>query len=117
MAGREVKTLYPPLPPAPAGEPALEVMGLAGRGLAEVSLTLAKGEILGVGGLAGHGHRELFFMLFGAMKPTAGTVKVAGRRCGYGRRGTRSAPASASRSSRKIARPRACCCRCRSRST
>jgi ribose transport system ATP-binding protein len=79
MVGREVKTLYPPLPPAPAGEPALEVMGLAGRGLAEVSLTLGKGEILGVGGLAGHGHRELFFTLFGAMKSTAGTVTVAGR--------------------------------------
>jgi ribose transport system ATP-binding protein len=79
MAGRELKTLFPPLPPAPAGEPALEVVGLAGRGLSDVSLTLRKGEILGVGGLAGHGHRELFFALFGAMKTTAGAVTVAGQ--------------------------------------
>ena len=79
MWGARSRRSIPPLPPAPAGEPALEVMGLAGRGLAEVSLTLGKGEILGVGGLAGHGHRELFFTLFGAMKSTAGTVTVAGR--------------------------------------
>ncbi len=79
MAGRRVEALYPPLPPKPASDPALAVEHLAGRGLDDVSLTLGKGEILGVGGLAGHGHRELFFTLFGAMKPSHGTIAIAGR--------------------------------------
>ena len=79
MVGREVKTLYPPLPPALAGEPALGVAGLSGPGLAGVSLTLDRRGYSGVGGLAGRGHRELFFTLFGATKSSAGTVTVAGR--------------------------------------
>ncbi len=52
---------------------------LAGPRLHGATLTLHKGEILGVGGLAGHGHRELFFMLFGAERATAGQILVGGR--------------------------------------
>ena len=35
--------------------------------------------MLGIGGLAGHGHRELFFMLFGAERATGGTIAIDGR--------------------------------------
>ncbi len=53
---------------------------LTGPGVADVSLTLHAHEILGVGGLAGHGHRELFFSLFGATPATGGEIIVAGKR-------------------------------------
>ncbi len=46
----------------------------------DISLTLHKGEVLGVGGLAGHGHRELFFMLFGAEQRDAGVLTLDGKR-------------------------------------
>ena len=41
-----------------------------------MSFTLHTGEVLGVGGLAGHGHRELFMLLFGAQRMTGGTLLV-----------------------------------------
>ena len=79
MTGRRVETLYPPLPPLEATAPALEVRALSSTRLADASFTLHKGEILGIGGLAGHGHRELFFMLFGAERATGGQILVDGR--------------------------------------
>jgi ribose transport system ATP-binding protein len=47
----------------------------------DVSLTLHQGEILGIGGLAGQGQRELFMTLFGARKASGGKVLVGGRPC------------------------------------
>ncbi len=46
--------------------------------LKDVSVQLHKGEILGVGGLAGCGMHELGKVLFGALKPQAGAVTVSG---------------------------------------
>ena len=80
MTGQRVDTLYPPLPAVPQNDiPALEARALAGPRLAPTSLGVAHGEVLGVGGLAGHGHRELFFTLFGAQRATAGEVRLQGR--------------------------------------
>jgi ribose transport system ATP-binding protein len=79
MTGKRVSTLYPPVPPLPAKEAALEAKGLKGVRLDGVDLTLHKGEILGVGGLAGHGHRELFFSLFGAERIAGGEILVGGK--------------------------------------
>ena len=80
MTGRRVETLYPPVPPLPSsGAPVLAVRGLSSGRLQDVSFSMGAGEILGVGGLAGHGHRELFFTLFGAERASAGTVEVAGK--------------------------------------
>jgi ribose transport system ATP-binding protein len=79
MVGRKVSALYPELPPAPKDGTVLSVERLSGHGLNDVSLSVSRGEILGVGGLAGHGHRELFFTLFGALKPTGGQISVDGR--------------------------------------
>ena len=118
MAGRKVETLHPPLPPAPAGETALEVAGLAGHGLAGVSLTLGKGEILRC--RRSRRPRSPRAVLHALRRDEVVRGHSQGGRagwCGFARRGTRLVPASASRSSRKIARPRAFCCRCRSRST
>ncbi len=82
MTGRRVETLYPPVPPlASTAAEALAVRALETPALHGVSLELHAGEVLGVGGLAGHGHRELFFTLFGAgpARVRGGTIAVAGR--------------------------------------
>ncbi|HTW26668.1 MAG TPA: sugar ABC transporter ATP-binding protein [Acetobacteraceae bacterium] len=79
MTGQRVDTLYPPVPKLPSPAPAMRVEKLAGPRLQGASFTLHKGEVLGIGGLAGHGHRELFFMLFGAERAASGTVSVGGR--------------------------------------
>ena len=79
MTGRRVETLYPPLPPLPGDTIAMQVEGLTGPRVHGASFALRQGEILGVGGLAGHGHRELFFMLFGAEHATGGRVVLGGK--------------------------------------
>ena len=84
MTGRSMEQLYPALPPLPAPNPALEARSLTAAKVRDVCFTLNRGEILGVGGLAGHGHRELFMMLFGDTKPSAGHILVAGRTQRFG---------------------------------
>jgi ABC-type sugar transport system ATPase subunit len=71
---------YPKLPERPAVSPMMEVQALAGARVNGISFALRRGEILGVGGLAGHGHRELLFMLFGAERVGDGSITVDGRR-------------------------------------
>jgi ribose transport system ATP-binding protein len=61
------------------GTPRLRVRGLAtGTRLADVSLDLYKGEVLGVVALEGQGQDELFDVLAGNRRATAGTVEVDG---------------------------------------
>ncbi len=80
MTGRRVETLYPPLSPAPQGASVvMEARALSGPNLHQVSFTLRRGEVLGVGGLAGHGHRELFRTLFGDAHASGGTLHVDGK--------------------------------------
>jgi len=80
MTGQSVEAHFPKPPALHEARPLLEARGLSGPGLADVSLALGAGEILGIGGLAGHGHRELFFSLFGAQPTTGGEILVAGKR-------------------------------------
>ena len=80
MTGRSVDVMYPPVPESQSENAAMEVRGLSGEGVRDVSFTLRKGEILGVGGLAGHGHRELFLTLFGVQHASAGQIVVDGKR-------------------------------------
>lgn len=60
------------------GEPVLELDGLCGDTLADVSLSLRPGEIVGVAGLGGSGREELLAMIFGAVKPRSGRVRYRG---------------------------------------
>jgi ABC-type sugar transport system ATPase subunit len=79
MAGRAVDQIYPERRPEP-GEPLLEVEGLTREGeFQDVSLTVRAGEVVGLFGLVGSGRSELAATLFGARRPAAGSVKVAGR--------------------------------------
>jgi ribose transport system ATP-binding protein len=80
MTGQRLEALFPKPPALAEVRPMLQTRGLTGPGLSDVSLALHSGEILGVGGLAGQGHRELFFSLFGAAPTTSGEIAVAGKR-------------------------------------
>jgi ribose transport system ATP-binding protein len=70
---------------AAAGATRLAVRGLAaGRRLTDVSLELRSGEVLGVVALEGQGQDELFDVLGGFARPTAGRIEVDGRQVEFG---------------------------------
>jgi len=80
MVGREVRQLYPPVRAPGNQEPLLEVRRLGEPSVAhEISLTLHRGEMLGVFGLMGAGRSELARMLFGLDRHTSGDVLLEGR--------------------------------------
>src|SRR5690606_6780434 len=66
MTGRSLSEIEVEVPPLDESRPLLAVSQLRGGRLEGVSFTLHQGEILGIGGLEGHGQRELFLSLFGA---------------------------------------------------
>jgi ribose transport system ATP-binding protein len=62
------------------GEPILQAEGLAlPPRLVSASLTLRRGEILGIAGLVGSGRTDLVRCLFGLERPAAGRVRLRGR--------------------------------------
>jgi len=50
--------------------------------LADVNLTVAAGELVGVAGVAGNGQRELYEVALGLLTPTSGEVRIAGEAVG-----------------------------------
>lgn len=60
-------------------EPLLRVEGLCGDGFSKVDLELARGEILGLGGLVGSGRSALLRSIYGAGARHLGRVLVDGR--------------------------------------
>ncbi|MCM2563494.1 ABC transporter ATP-binding protein [Lutimaribacter sp. EGI FJ00015] len=83
MVGRKVLLRVDKTPARP-GDPVLEIEGLSvtdSAGVArlnDVSLTLRKGEILGLAGVAGNGQSELLEVL-GGMREGRGTVRLNGK--------------------------------------
>ncbi len=79
MVGRELKELIPRVE-HDIGGTVLDVHGLRGARMASpVSLTLARGEILGIAGLIGSGRTEMLRALFGLDEVVGGTAVVSGR--------------------------------------
>jgi ribose transport system ATP-binding protein len=62
-----------------ASSPAISVRNLSGSAIADISLDVHAGEIVGVAALEGQGQRDLFRMLAGAAPIVAGNVEVRGR--------------------------------------
>lgn len=54
----------------------------SGPGIQDLSLSVARGEIVGVAGVEGNGQRELAALLAGLVKPSSGTAKIP-ERIGY----------------------------------
>jgi ribose transport system ATP-binding protein len=76
MVGRSVSELYV-RSPRQAGPVALTVDRLAGSGrISSVSLTLHRGEVLGIAGLVGAGRTELLRAIFGLEAVRAGEIRL-----------------------------------------
>ncbi|SDN11971.1 monosaccharide ABC transporter ATP-binding protein, CUT2 family (TC 3.A.1.2.-) [Geodermatophilus siccatus] len=83
MTGRDIEYVFPERRehPDPDAAPLLEVEGLGLRGsFADVSFTVRPGEVVGLAGLVGSGRSEILETVYGARRPTSGTVRVGGRR-------------------------------------
>lgn len=80
MIGRDLKSLYVP-PAAPPGEGAIEIVDAQTQTYPDrrVSLTLRRGEILGLAGLVGSGRTELARALFGIDRLSGGHIRVDGQ--------------------------------------
>jgi ABC-type sugar transport system ATPase subunit len=78
MVGREVG-LFPKVE-AQIGDPVLEVRNLTGpNGVRDVSLTVRRGEIVGLAGLVGAGRTELARLICGADGHSGGTILINGK--------------------------------------
>lgn len=81
MTGRDVDESRVVTAPRYDEDPILQVDGLGVSGaFRDVSLTLHRGEILGITGLLGSGRSEIAEALFGVLHATAGSVQVQGKR-------------------------------------
>ncbi|HTU64275.1 MAG TPA: sugar ABC transporter ATP-binding protein [Polyangiales bacterium] len=78
MVGRELADVYPHIA-RERGDPVLELRELSGTLLPRsASLTLHRGEVLGIAGLIGAGRSELLRALYGLEPVARGTVRVRG---------------------------------------
>ena len=79
MVGRDVSAVFPKQTVS-IGPPVLEVRDLssAAGGIRDVTLTIHRGEILGLAGLVGSGRTELARTLFGLTPADAGTISLNG---------------------------------------
>ncbi len=77
MVGREIDDVYPDLPEE-TGETVLSVEALSGDGIENITLTLKKGEILGVAGIAGSGRSALVETILGLHQGISGNMELNG---------------------------------------
>lgn len=79
MVGRELSKVYPEIEKEIHEDPVLEVTGFnQGQTLKDVSLSIRKGEIIGLYGIIGAGRTELAKAIFGVDHIDSGTVRVNG---------------------------------------
>lgn len=79
MVGRELNDLFPKYQ-VPIGEELLRVEALTQEdGIKNISFSLKKGEILGIGGLVGAGRSETAKAIFGADKIDSGKIFIEGK--------------------------------------
>ena len=78
MVGRNLATVFPKQEVTP-GAVVLEVRGLSGAGVHDVSLQVRAGEIVGLAGLVGCGRTALAQLIFGLLPPDAGGILLHGK--------------------------------------
>lgn len=81
MVGQRIDDLFPTKPDTdPNAEEVIAINGFGwGERLRDVSITLRKGQITGLGGLDGQGQGEVLHGLFGLLKGTRGTCVMGGQ--------------------------------------
>ncbi|KGK12003.1 ribose ABC transporter ATP-binding protein RbsA [Vibrio navarrensis] len=75
MVGRKLEEQYPRID-VKHGETCLQVAGLTGSGVHDVSFSLKRGEILGISGLMGAGRTELMKVIYGALPSERGVINL-----------------------------------------
>jgi simple sugar transport system ATP-binding protein/ribose transport system ATP-binding protein len=85
MLGRSEDTAFPEKRLPPASAPVvLAVRGLTGPPMIQaVDFEVRAGEIVGLAGLVGSGRTEIARLVFGAERPTAGTISLDGAAVGF----------------------------------
>ncbi len=80
MIGRDIEAHYPPKPtPQKAVKTALKIRDLTWEDrLKGVNLDVGAGQIVGLGGLDGQGHKELLLGLFGILRGMRGAIELNG---------------------------------------
>jgi ribose transport system ATP-binding protein len=78
MIGQQVDAAAVPLPPRAGAAPVLAVRGLTTATIAELSVEVGAGEVVGIAGITGSGREEAAPAIFGGT-PRSGTVTVGGR--------------------------------------
>lgn len=79
MVGRELTEKFPSRKDCIQEKTILEVQNLTGNGDRNISFSMRKGEILGIGGLIGAGRTELAQMIFGVARKTSGKIFFNGK--------------------------------------
>jgi ABC-type sugar transport system ATPase subunit len=83
IVGRDVEAVTRAHGPQSTGRELMDVRGISGKRLRDVSFTIAAGEIIGIAGMLGSGRSELARILFGAQEPVSGTISVQGKECRF----------------------------------
>jgi len=78
ILGRELKDLYPERG-SRGTDKILTVKGLTGSIIGDVDFSIHRGEIVGMTGIAGMGHDELPYLLFGAQPAAKGEISLSGK--------------------------------------
>jgi ribose transport system ATP-binding protein len=85
MVGRQVTATYRQRFCGSPGEPLLDVRSLGShRGIADITVNVRAGEIVGLAGLVGSGRTEVARAIFGADQATTGAVRVGAAALGGG---------------------------------
>lgn len=80
MVGRSIEDIFQ-YTPRPHGDTVIEIKDLIGPGLTRpVSLSVKRGEIVGIFGLVGAGRTELLRLIYGAARASGGTIEIDGER-------------------------------------
>ena len=78
IVGRTLGSAFPPKAPNAAKDVNFAVNSLSGKGFKDVSFDVARGEIIGIAGVAGNGQPQLMRALAG-LQPSKGSIKLGGR--------------------------------------
>ncbi len=78
IVGRTLGSTFPPKPQITNHDIGFSVASLSGKGFKDVTFDVAKGEIIGVAGVAGNGQSELMRALAG-LQVTHGAITLRGR--------------------------------------
>ena len=79
IVGRPLGAVFPEMPEPSGGQAALTVENLTAGPLRDISLTVRRGEVVGIAGLLGTGRTTLLRAIYGDLTPSSGRVLAGDR--------------------------------------